>query len=206
MARRRSKTRKSASRPRRKARRSVAKAYRKRTRSSRPRRRTSARRRAPVALAAAPRRRRRTRRSAGKVRSFARRIGRRAKRSGFGGGVKGAIKSALPSVIVGAGGLLATRYLTGFFLKDRDNGWMGYAASAGIAVVGYLALRKVKPGLAMPFLVGSGIGLVLRAVTQFMPSVAAPAGISSLYPMPSNGMGAIYPRPAGFGMPWASAY
>jgi hypothetical protein len=109
-------------------------------------------------------------------------------------------------IVVGTGGLLATRYLSGLVLKEKDATWMGYAASAGIAIVGFIALRKFKNKLAMPWLVGSGIGIALRAASQFIPGFASQPGINGIMPAPAGGLGAIYSQPAGLGMPYAAAY
>jgi hypothetical protein len=133
--------------------------------------------------------------------------------SSSAGGLKGALKGAVPKILAGAAGFAATRWGAAFVLEKlnmEDEGVTGYAANAAVGVGGYLLLKKLgKPELATGFLVGSGIAIAMRAVADFseetaakigvtsspvaLPSASAPAGVQGVYRTPA--MAGVYRSP-----------
>lgn len=111
-------------------------------------------------------------------------------RRGGGGGVMSAAKSAAPAILGTTGGLIGTRWLAGFAGQYVGGGSpiVNVGLRAGIALGGYMLLRKFAPRAAMPFLIGGGIATLEAAAQTFAPDFAASVGLGYIQPA---GMGEL---------------
>jgi hypothetical protein len=139
-------------------------------------------------------RKRRAPRSFRKARVGFKRARRFAKRRAAG--LVPTLKKAVPAIAVGAVGFVATRYLTSFLLKEKDQSWMGYLGSAVITALGTALLLKLKkPTLAGSFATGAGIGLALRIASDLAPKQMGALGMGALSPARGS-LGALRPATA----------